>query len=306
MNSTLGPGIATSTTPASRKARRCSAEGTGRTVAPSCAGSRGFRPGTFLRTPGPRTPAQALSPSTALIVRALSAPISAQYRPDDQLDPARADRAGAIRAGHGDFRPARSNSADRAGVTAPLRGAIRACSVRRNRTGPAPALHRPVTSRRRPAPPPRGRAGSRGGSRRGRCRDRRRGVPQRRGHRHELAARARQLVARLAAHQHHRVAGAGGRHPAAASSSASSWVIRSASAASRSPSSVEVVRSSGTSRRVLELQELHRPLDVGEPTVTELGVGGRVRATGQPLGVDPGLDPADLGDRRPRPSPSFG
>jgi hypothetical protein len=48
------------------------------------------------------------APSTALIVRAQSAPISAQYRPDDQLDPARADRAGVIRAGHGDFRPTRS------------------------------------------------------------------------------------------------------------------------------------------------------------------------------------------------------
>ena len=54
----------------------------------------------------------------------------------------------------------------------------------------------------------------------------------------------------------------------------------------------------GAQRRVLagvlQLEQLDRPLDVGEPPATELEVGVRVGAARQPLRVDPGLDPADL------------
>ena len=55
-------------------------------------------------------------------------------------------------------------------------------------------------------------------------------------------------------------------------------------------------RSAGNSNAVPQLQQLHRPLDVGQATPAELGVGGRVGPAGQALGVDPGLDAADLGD----------
>ena len=64
----------------------------------------------------------------------------------------------------------------------------------------------------------------------------------------------------------------------------------------RSASSVRVVRSPGHRAGVLQLQQLHRPLDVGQPAAAELEVGGRVGAARQPLVVDAGLDPADLAD----------
>ncbi len=44
------------------------------------------------------------------------------------------------------------------------------------------------------------------------------------------------------------------------------------------------------------LQQLHGPLDVGQPAAAELEVGGRIGAARQPLVVDAGLDPAYLGD----------
>ena len=47
---------------------------------------------------------------------------------------------------------------------------------------------------------------------------------------------------------------------------------------------------------VPHLQQLHGPLDVGEPAAAELEVGVRVGAARQPLVVDARLDPADLHD----------
>ena len=47
---------------------------------------------------------------------------------------------------------------------------------------------------------------------------------------------------------------------------------------------------------VPELEELDRPLDVGESAAAELEVGVRVGAARQPLAVDARLDPLDLGD----------
>ena len=47
--------------------------------------------------------------------------------------------------------------------------------------------------------------------------------------------------------------------------------------------------------RVLQLQQLHRPLHVGDATRAEFGVLGRVGATRQPLGLHPCLELADLG-----------
>ena len=47
---------------------------------------------------------------------------------------------------------------------------------------------------------------------------------------------------------------------------------------------------------VPHLEQLHGPLDVGEPAAAELEVGGRVGAARQPLGVDARLDPAHLDD----------
>ena len=47
---------------------------------------------------------------------------------------------------------------------------------------------------------------------------------------------------------------------------------------------------------VPHLEQLDGPLDVGEPAAAELEVGVAVGAAGQPLGVDAGLDPADLDD----------
>ncbi len=61
-----------------------------------------------------------------------------------------------------------------------------------------------------------------------------------------------------------------------------------------SVSSVDVLCSAGILCGVPQLQQLHRPLDVGESAAAQLGVRVRVGAAGQPLGVDPGLDPADL------------
>ena len=49
---------------------------------------------------------------------------------------------------------------------------------------------------------------------------------------------------------------------------------------------------------VLELEELDVcPLDVGQAAGAQLGVQGLVGAARQPLGLDPGLDAADLTDR---------
>ena len=55
-------------------------------------------------------------------------------------------------------------------------------------------------------------------------------------------------------------------------------------------------RSAGTRVRVPQLEQLHRPLDVGQAAPAELGVGVRVGAAGQSFGLHPGLDPADLDD----------
>ena len=49
---------------------------------------------------------------------------------------------------------------------------------------------------------------------------------------------------------------------------------------------------------MLQLQQLDRPLDVGEPAEAELRVRAAVGAAGQPFRVDAGLDPPDLGDGR--------
>src|SRR3712207_7968907 len=49
---------------------------------------------------------------------------------------------------------------------------------------------------------------------------------------------------------------------------------------------------------LLHLHQLGRPLDVGESPAPELQVGRGVGASGQPLVVDPRLDPAYLPDVR--------
>ena len=53
------------------------------------------------------------------------------------------------------------------------------------------------------------------------------------------------------------------------------------------PPGVEVVRSAGQLPGVLQLQQLDRPLDVGQPAAAELEVPGRVGAARQPLRLDP-------------------
>ena len=45
---------------------------------------------------------------------------------------------------------------------------------------------------------------------------------------------------------------------------------------------------------VLQLDELHEPLDIAERAPSELQVPGRIGAPGKPLGLDPGLDALDL------------
>jgi hypothetical protein len=49
---------------------------------------------------------------------------------------------------------------------------------------------------------------------------------------------------------------------------------------------------------VLELEQLHGPLDVGEPPSTQLEVRMGVGAARQPLGLDPRLERADLAHLR--------
>ena len=51
---------------------------------------------------------------------------------------------------------------------------------------------------------------------------------------------------------------------------------------------------------VLELVQLHDPLDVGEAAAAELDVGARVGATRQPLALHPGLEGADVAHLRGR------
>ena len=51
--------------------------------------------------------------------------------------------------------------------------------------------------------------------------------------------------------------------------------------------------------RVLELDELEGPLDIGEAAPAQLGVRAGIRAAWQPFGVHSGLDPPDLQDLFP-------
>ena len=83
------------------------------------------------------------------------------------------------------------------------------------------------------------------------------------------------------------------RHAAERSAACSAPTRPSRSAASSAPI-VEVVRSSGCGVGVPQLHELHHPLDVGETAVAELEVRLAVGAAGQPLGLHPGLERADL------------
>ena len=72
--------------------------------------------------------------------------------------------------------------------------------------------------------------------------------------------------------------------------------MSSASAAAASAGSVCGVRSPSTCAGVPHLQQLDRPLDVGQSPATELEVGLPVGAARQPLVVDARLDPAYLDD----------
>ena len=171
----------------------------------------------------------------------------------------------------------------------------------------APARHQAagrreaVGARRRRVRRPRGRGGWPGGSRRGTRPGRRRA-----GSRPPRITPARSLPrpgswsdgrprtsttalrARVAIRQ------------AASSAAASSGASRPASRAAAQRRQ----RPGGAQRRHLgavpQLQQLHGPLDVDQPAAAELGVRGRVGAAGQPLGVHPRLEPADLGGRRRR------
>ena len=55
---------------------------------------------------------------------------------------------------------------------------------------------------------------------------------------------------------------------------------------------------------VPQLQQLDCPFHIGQTTAAEFGVGVRIRSAGQPLGVDPRLDPTDLQNRGGR-HPAF-
>ena len=204
------------------------------------------------------------------------------------------------RASVGDMRTSgRAAAAPRAD----LRTAVRAAtSVPRRTEGPADparaALSRRRPARRRRARRRRGRAGWCAGSRRGTGPGRVRAVAAGPGHAGQLQ----------------RPAGAAGRWAGRApgrSRCGRGWPAPSADAqglgllgvqqrrpspSAASASTCRACRSSGRAGGVLQLEQLHRPLDVGQAAAAELGVGGRVGAAGQPLALHPGLDPADLGD----------
>src|SRR6266511_331074 len=118
------------------------------------------------------------------------------------------------------------------------------------------------------------------------------------GHGREVRSVARELVRGAAAHERQRVAGARCRDPPRRQRRgvrlADQVGVRGGT------KGVERTRSAQPRDRMPmpQLEQLHGPLDIGQPAATQLRVRRRIRAAGQAFVVHPGLDPADLVDLR--------
>jgi hypothetical protein len=112
-----------------------------------------------------------------------------------------------------------------------------------------------------------------------------------------------QLVAGPAADEEDGVAGAAGQLPRLAQRVGRRRLEQPARGQLRERPDRRGHPQRGVLAGVLQLQQLGGPLDVGQPAAAQLGVRGRVRAPRQPLPLDSGLDPADLGDLLGRHAP---